>query len=1042
GRKIGFGNGFAIDYEIYFWWSGSEGKITADNFNTWTGNGWNYQGIDAVNGSFAYTGNSSTGLKTLEIKIPWSALGGRPEKIGIISWVTGGGGSSAVDSLPVDPAINYSDINSEWTDTDIFTNLAVIAVGPKKIDGNLSDWSANEFVPSKNSGLAGANLDGMYVSWDNEYLYIALKTNNTASWDVAYGVGIDVNPGSGKGYTGGSNPSDSWGRKIGFGNGFAIDYEIYFWWSGSEGKITADNFNTWTGNGWNYASLSDVGAKFAYTGNSSTGLRTLEIAIPWSALGGKHAKFALISWITGGDGSSAVDSAPADPAINYSDINSEWTDTDIFTNLKVESWFLMPDLTAKLVGPSVIGLNRAAEYKVIVENEGSLAASNVSVDVYVNGSLIDNWTVNLSPNQAETLNFTWVPHALGVYNMTVIVNKNHTVPEANTKNNEFSMLVKVVWIGKIDVDGNPDDWPNWTLKANTFLVKNGYFIWKDAIGDQRHINVYQGKATDIDQYLPGHSSAHADLTEVGVTSDDRYVYFLFKFHNMSNIKIGDNGATLIAVPIDFKKGGSNEFAAQLDTLTAIRWDIQFVVNLGGDQDKGATSAVVTPGKSVESLFYILLPNGSMITPEGAVMGVDLSRNTVEVRLPLSLFEGHNDFKFQVATGFSYGPAAWNFGNPFANDNIPDVVDTISPGPTLDAFTNNILDYYIEITMGNNGVESAKVTTIQEEMRQLAMNTFFAIARHYSPKRFEQNYETYLKLMQEIKKYKLSESLAGKLENINSEVEKLRLRYELGMKYLERYGTLTGAIRVYSANLDLNRIVERLQNVLKALQTGELEREEHMKQLAKELTKKIDGKLNDWHVPPVAVNKNGSGLEGASLKALYVDYDNNFLYIALTTNNKVSWRVTYGIALDYKKGGYTTGEDSWGKKISFTRGIDAELYFFWNGPFFGSPGTNNITTAQLALWTGNGWKYEDLKWVGFYAYTGGSNGLQTLEIAIPWSALGGKPKQISIVAFIAGQGVGDSAVAALPDQPAVHDKPPSQEWTDADLFTEFVTISIS
>ncbi|WP_367883125.1 hypothetical protein [Thermococcus peptonophilus] len=64
----------------------------------------------------------------------------------------------------------------------------------------------------------------------------------------AYGFGIDVDPGTGNGYNG---TSDSWGRKIEFSNGFAVDYEIYFWWSGGSGMGT-DNFNTWTGSGWDY----------------------------------------------------------------------------------------------------------------------------------------------------------------------------------------------------------------------------------------------------------------------------------------------------------------------------------------------------------------------------------------------------------------------------------------------------------------------------------------------------------------------------------------------------------------------------------------------------------------------------------------------------------------------------------------------------------------------------------------------------------------------------------------------------------------------
>ena len=1034
GRKIGFGNGFAIDYEIYFWWSGSEGKITSNNFNVWTGNGWEYMGVSDVNGTFTYLGNSSTGLRTIEIKIPWSALGGRPEKMALTAWVAGGDGSSAVDSIPVDPTIDYSNINSEWTDSDTFTNLAMVYPSPKTIDGNLSDWGQSDLiVTGKDNGQAGANLEKMYISWDDKYLYIALKTNNTASWDVAYGFGIDVNPGSGKGYTGGSNPSDSWGRKVGFGNGFAIDYEIYFWWSGSEGKITSDNFNVWTGNGWSYSSFSDVGAKFAYLGNSSTGLKTLEIAIPWSALGGKHTKFAVMAWIAGGGGSSAVDSIPVDPAIDYNNIGSEWSDTDVFTDMFTAEWFLMPDLTVKLSGPSVVGLNRKAEYTVTVSNDGSIAADNVSVDVYVNGTGVANWSIDLGPGQVKTLNFTWIPTATGLYNMTAVVDKDNRIAEANENNNEVSMTVNVIWVGKVDVDGNPSDWITPNVSTNSYVVEDGYFIWRDAVGDQRH---------DKDEYLPGHTSSHADLTEVAVTKDDRYVYFLFRFANMSNIKIGENGATFIAVPIAYGNGKGDYFAGEMDTKTAIKWNFQMVINLCSNQYKGEMKAVAPAGNSKLSLLYFVAPDGRILNVSNAVVGVDLLKNTVEVRIPLSMFNGAKHFDFQVATGFSYGPAVWNFGNAFANDNIPDVVDTIGPDPTVDAFTNDVLNYYVTITM-DNLIERASITNIRTEMLIEFQNAFIMHNKYFGVRQFQRSYAQYLILDRQLRNMTLSDEVKARLNEIENEVSDLLELYNEGKNSMNSPNyAFIGALRIYRAYTGMLRVVREMEVLKEKALSGEYEREEYLKELAKNLTKTIDGELNDWNVSPVAVDTENYGQDGANLKAFYMSYDNTFLYLAITTNNKASWRVVYGISLDYKPGGYTGGEDSWGKKLNFTKGIDAQLYFFWNGPFFGSPGTNTITSAQLALWENGTWKYEDLKWIGFYNYTGSAqDGLQTLEIAIPWKALGGRPKVINAVAYITGQGVGDSAVDSLPLQEAVMNNPPSKEWSDVDTFTKFATITV-
>ncbi|ACJ17205.1 Hypothetical protein TON_1715 [Thermococcus onnurineus NA1] len=1028
GRSISFGNSYAVDYEIYFWWGWDTGMGT-DNFNVWTGSGWTYNSISSVGGSFAYTGNTSTGLQTLEIKVPWEALGGRPDKVAIIAWVTGSGGS-AVDSLPVDPAIDYTNIGNEWGDADTFTNLAEIYVAPKTIDGNLSDWGPSDLlVIGQDNGQAGANLGRMYVSWDDTYLYIAINTNNTASWDVAYGIGIDVDPGTGNGYTTGG---DSWGRSVEFGAGYAIDYEIYFWWGWDTGMGT-DNFNTWTGSGWTYNSISSVGGSFAYTGNTSTGLQTLEIAIPWSALGGKRSKFAIMAWVTG-SGGSAVDSLPVDPAIDYTNIGNEWGDTDTFTNLLVGEWFLMPDLTVSITGPGVVGLNRVGNYNVTVKNKGSLPVTGATVKVYIDGNLYTNWTADLGAGEEKWFLFNWTPNATGTYTIRAVVDEENTIAEANEDNNEFVMNVDVVWVGNIDVDGNPNDWLAITIEPNSYTVQNGFFIWSDPVDDQRH---------DKDPYLPGRSSSHADLTEVGVTKDDRYVYFLFKFADMSNIKIGDNGATFIAVPIDYKDGGAYWFAGEMDTNTVIAWDIQMAVNLGGSEYVGQEQAVASAGNSVTSLLYFVDPEGNVIPVDGALVGVDLTKNTVEVRVPLSVFDGARNFNFQVATGFSYGPAVWNFGDPFANDGNSDIVDTITIEPTTtQELVDNIPDYYVRVTM-DNIIESAGLVSVKVQRLIQYQNTFVMINKFYGIRNFEKDYARYQELASELRNMPLTDDIRKKLEQYDSELMDLLKLYNEGKSMIDLPNyAFSASLKIYRSYTGLKKMVRDLEAMIEKAKSGELEKKREMEELAKNLTKTIDGNLDDWSVEPVAEDTTGFGQDGANLKALYVDYDDQFLYIALTTENKASWRVAYGISLDYKEGGYTTGQDSWARKVSFSRGIDAQLYFYWNGPFDQDKGTNNISSAQLVLWNGSSWIYNDLKWTGFYAYIGGAeNGLQTLEIAIPWKALGGKPSEIYIVAYVTGQGAGDSAVDSLPDDPSIHDRAPGEEWTDADNFTTFVKVTI-
>ena len=101
---------------MYFWWSGSDGAIISVNLCTWTGSGWNYSSIDVM---YATSGDGTTGLISLELRISWSMVGS-PDRILVSTWIAGEGGSSAVDALP--QAVSVTRVgdqnNSEWTDVD------------------------------------------------------------------------------------------------------------------------------------------------------------------------------------------------------------------------------------------------------------------------------------------------------------------------------------------------------------------------------------------------------------------------------------------------------------------------------------------------------------------------------------------------------------------------------------------------------------------------------------------------------------------------------------------------------------------------------------------------------------------------------------------------------------------------------------------------------------------------------------------------------------------------------------------------------------
>jgi len=208
------------------------------------------------------------------------------------------------------------------------------------IDGDYTDWTSYQQYTNLNpSGYAGANITKLWVSWNDTYLFLFLFTNNTASWNVAYGFAFDVNvsyensTGVGWGYENLST-GDAWGRHIAFNASYPFlpDYELYFWWNGT--TISSENLAKWSGTAWTgWTDLKTLGGDYAYTGNSTDGLQTLEIAIPWSALGGKPSdnEIAVAAWVAGGDGSSAVKTIGPDPSVPEGD---SWTDWDNLGLLK------------------------------------------------------------------------------------------------------------------------------------------------------------------------------------------------------------------------------------------------------------------------------------------------------------------------------------------------------------------------------------------------------------------------------------------------------------------------------------------------------------------------------------------------------------------------------------------------------------------------------------------------------------------------------------------------------------------------------------
>lgn len=176
---------------------------------------------------------------------------------------------------------------------------------------------------AENTDKAGADLMAFYYAVSSESLYLAITTQNSVSWDVAYGFALDVIDG---GYSGDptAGTGDSWGRRLYFPE-WQPDYQIYFWYSGVACSIVSDDFNKYVEGSWQY----DF-ATFNYAAPlNENGLQSLEVAIPLDSLGNPETEKAC-AYIVGGDNSSAVDILPYDETVSLTG-DAEWTDWDTIT---------------------------------------------------------------------------------------------------------------------------------------------------------------------------------------------------------------------------------------------------------------------------------------------------------------------------------------------------------------------------------------------------------------------------------------------------------------------------------------------------------------------------------------------------------------------------------------------------------------------------------------------------------------------------------------------------------------------------------------
>jgi hypothetical protein len=213
------------------------------------------------------------------------------------------------------------------------------------VDGHVTtepgDWMPDEWVADDSPddcrwGPSDADLDDLYVTWDETSLYVGITTvNGPAGYGNAYLLYIDAD--SQNGITGATDftSADFYARRIGFST-MGADAIMGFWnmEAGSMGvRHCGEPSNTTPVEGW--------------SGEANPGWKHIEISIPWEGLYGigpgqvpPGTVLRLVAAISGGDQASAYDAMPNSSTGAESDPSTPWdefTDLDRFVEVTVDA---------------------------------------------------------------------------------------------------------------------------------------------------------------------------------------------------------------------------------------------------------------------------------------------------------------------------------------------------------------------------------------------------------------------------------------------------------------------------------------------------------------------------------------------------------------------------------------------------------------------------------------------------------------------------------------------------------------------------------
>lgn len=223
------------------------------------------------------------------------------------------------------------------------------------------------------------------------------------------------------------------------------------------------------------------------------------------------------------------------------------------------------------------------------------------------------------------------------------------------------------------VNGDPSDW---TGVASTT-------IHTDAEDDSADEWIYTGAAGDARTDPAGTDETNADLTEVRLTTDGTYLYFLFRLADITDVN-----KVHIAVGIDTNQQGDVGSAGQnflgddsgltYNDRPFVRPERQLAFHAAG----GGTQAVEW------------FAGGSWYGIGGSEIAISTANDVVEAQVPLNDLNGLNansDFIMTVAT--FQNQTTWNNdGDSTANFGVTDAIDVMGiPGQMGNAFGRDLND---------------------------------------------------------------------------------------------------------------------------------------------------------------------------------------------------------------------------------------------------------------------------------------------------------------------------------------------------------------